>query len=171
VAGDGGGIAGAESAAAGGRLAALGAAARLGVLTPTERDRRATPVRAALQRLGRGRRFLDQLYRPARPFRVPEAAETIVCRCEEITAGQIREAVAQGATGPNQLKVFLRCGMGPCQGRLCALTVTELVAAQRGVAPGDVGTYRARPPFKPVTLGELASLPQTNAAVRAVVRN
>ena len=47
-----------------------------------------------------------------------------------------------------------------------------MVAAlrQRGIAPAEAGTYRARPPFKPVTLGELASLPQTNAAVKAVVR-
>jgi NADPH-dependent 2,4-dienoyl-CoA reductase/sulfur reductase-like enzyme len=170
VAGDSGGIAGAESAAESGRLAALGAAARLGALTETERDRRAAPLRAALERHGRGRRFLDLLYRPARQFRVPKAPETIVCRCEEVAAGQIRDAVAKGATGPNQLKVFLRCGMGPCQGRLCNLTVTEMVAEQRGVAPGEVGTYRARPPFKPVTVGELASLPQTNAAVKAVVR-
>jgi NADPH-dependent 2,4-dienoyl-CoA reductase/sulfur reductase-like enzyme len=170
VAGDGGGIAGAECAADSGRLAAIGAATRLGALTEAERNRRAAPVRAALELHGRGRRFLDLLYRPARQFRVPEAPETIICRCEEVSAGQIRDAVAKGATGPNQLKVFLRCGMGPCQGRLCNLTVTEMVAAQRGVAPAEVGTYRARPPFKPVTVGELASLPQTNAAVKAVVR-
>jgi NADPH-dependent 2,4-dienoyl-CoA reductase/sulfur reductase-like enzyme len=170
VAGDGGGIAGAECAAESGRLAAIGAATRLGALTEAERNRRAAPVRAALELHGRGRRFLDLLYRPARQFRVPEAPETIICRCEEVSAGQIRDAVAKGATGPNQLKVFLRCGMGPCQGRLCNLTVTEMVAAQRGVAPAEVGTYRARPPFKPVTVGELASLPQTNAAVKAVVR-
>jgi NADPH-dependent 2,4-dienoyl-CoA reductase/sulfur reductase-like enzyme len=170
VAGDGGGIAGAEAAAESGRLAALGAAARLGKLSAAERDRRAAPIRAALARWHGARRFLDTLYRPARGFRVPEAPETIVCRCEEVTAGQIRDAVARGATGPNQLKVFTRCGMGPCQGRLCNLTVTELVAAQRGVTPAEAGTYRVRPPFKPVTLGELAALPQTNAAVKAVVR-
>ena len=41
----------------------------------------------------RGRRFLDELYRPAREFRVPQDPDTIVCRCEEISAGQIRETV------------------------------------------------------------------------------
>jgi NADPH-dependent 2,4-dienoyl-CoA reductase/sulfur reductase-like enzyme len=171
IAGDGGGIAGAECAAESGTLAALGAAHRLGRLDAAERDRRAAPVRQALGRLGRGRRFLDALYRPADGFRVPPEAATVVCRCEEVTAGQIREAVAGGATGPNQLKAFLRCGMGPCQGRLCALTVTELVAAERRLPPAEIGTYRARPPFKPVTMGELAALPQTNAAVKAVVRS
>ena len=41
-----------------------------------------------------------------------------------------------GCEGPNQMKAFLRCGMGPCQGRLCGLTVTELIAAERGTTPG-----------------------------------
>lgn len=170
VAGDGGGIAGAESAEAAGSLAALGAAARLGRIDAAGRDRLAAPLRATLGRYALGRPFLDALFRPADSLRIPAAPETVVCRCEEVTAGQIAEAVQRGATGPNQLKTFLRCGMGPCQGRLCNLTVTELVARLRNSTPEQVGAYRTRPPFKPVTLGELASLPQTNAAVKAVVR-
>ena len=106
--------------------------------------------------------------RPALVASIP--AETIVCRCEGVTRAEIEAAVDDGAAEMNQVKQFTRCGMGPCQGRLCNLTVTELVAAERKVTPAEVGTYRVRPPFKPVTLGELASLPQTNAAVKAVVR-
>ena len=68
------------------------------------------------------------------------------------------------------MKAFLRCGMGPCQGRLCGLTVTELIANARGVTPAEVGHYRLRPPVKPVTLTELAGLPKPDAAVAAVVR-
>lgn len=170
IAGDGGGIAGAECAAESGTLAAIGAAHRLGRIDEATRDLMAAPVRAALAKLGRGRGFLDALYRPAEADRIPAGDSTVVCRCEEITAGQIRVAVAGGATGPNQLKAFLRCGMGPCQGRLCNLTVTELVAQARGISPEQAGTYRLRPPFKPVTVAEIASLPQTNAAVKAVVR-
>jgi hypothetical protein len=68
------------------------------------------------------------------------------------------------------MKAFLRCGMGPCQGRLCGLTVTELIAEERGSAPGEIGYFRMRPPVKPVTLGELASLPKSAEAVKAVVR-
>jgi NADPH-dependent 2,4-dienoyl-CoA reductase/sulfur reductase-like enzyme len=170
VAGDGAGIAGAEAAAPRGRLAALAAACRLGRLGEAERDARAAPVRAQLARAERGRRFIDALHRPAEVFRVPSDPETIVCRCEEVTAGQLRAAVAHGVTGPNQAKAFLRAGMGPCQGRLCGLTVTELIAQARGVAPAEVGAYRQRPPIKPVTLGEIASLPKTEAARRAVER-
>jgi bacterioferritin-associated ferredoxin len=93
-----------------------------------------------------------------------------VCRCEEVTAGQIVDTVALGCTGPNQMKAFLRCGMGPCQGRECGLTVTELIAQARGVSPQEVGYYRLRPPVKPITLGELGSLPKNEAALRSVAR-
>ena len=87
-----------------------------------------------------------------------------------MTARQIAEAVALGCPGPNQMKAFLRCGMGPCQGRLCGLTVSELIAQARGVPQAEIGYYRLRAPVKPVTLGELASLPKSEDDVRAVVR-
>ncbi|MDH3694696.1 MAG: (2Fe-2S)-binding protein, partial [Gammaproteobacteria bacterium] len=103
------------------------------------------------------RRFIDSLYSPAKEFLVP-TDETIVCRCEEVTAKDIRHYVDLGCTGPNQTKSFGRPGMGPCQGRYCGLTVSELIADQRGVPVADVGYYRIRPPIKPVTIAELASL-------------
>ncbi|MBL8589408.1 MAG: FAD-dependent oxidoreductase [Methylobacteriaceae bacterium] len=171
VAGDGAGIGGAESAALRGEIAALGVAARLGRLDAGARDARAAPLRAELARCLRGRRFLDLLYRPAPQFLAPPDDATIVCRCEEVTAGQVRDAARRlGVTGPNQMKAFLRCGMGPCQGRLCGPTVAELIAETRDMSLAEVGAYRLRPPVKPITLGELAALPQTEAAIRAVVR-
>jgi hypothetical protein len=72
--------------------------------------------------------------------------------------------------GPNQMKIFLRCGMGPCQGRLCGLTVTEMIARGRGISPDAAGYYRLRPPVKPITLGELADVEKTPAEINAVVR-
>ena len=171
IAGDGAGIGGAESAALRGEIAAFGAASRLGKLNEAERDRQAGPIRAELNKKLRGRRFLDLLYKPAPQFLAPPKDETIVCRCEEVTAGQVRDAAKRlGVTGPNQMKAFLRCGMGPCQGRLCGPTVVELIAETRGTTPAETGYYRLRPPIKPVTLAELAALPQTEASVTAVVR-
>jgi thioredoxin reductase/bacterioferritin-associated ferredoxin len=167
IAGDGAGIAGAAAAQAYGLLAGLAAvrALRPGVhgLAPE------AALRARLARALRGRAFLDTYYRPAEQFRHP-GRETLACRCEEVTAGQIIDTVALGCTGPNQMKAFLRCGMGPCQGRLCGLTVTELIAQARGVPPQEVGYYRLRPPVKPITLAELASLPKNEAALRSVAR-
>ena len=116
-----------------------------------------------------GRAFLDVLNRPADALRKP-VGDTIVCRCEEVTARQVRDTADLGCEGPNQMKAFLRCGMGPCQGRLCGLTVTELIAGQRGSTPADVGYYRLRPPVKPITLAELASLPIAEAERKAVER-
>ena len=80
------------------------------------------------------------------------------------------DTVRAGAPGPNQVKAFLRCGMGPCQGRYCGLTVTELVAQERRIAPAEAGYFRLRWPAKPVTLQELASLGGSAEAERAVVR-
>lgn len=169
IAGDGAGIAGAEAAEERGRIAAIGAAHRLGRIDAAEAGRQAAGPRTALARAERGRAFLDALYSPAPQFRIP-SGDTLVCRCEEVSAAQILDAVKLGVTGPNQMKSFLRCGMGPCQGRLCGLTVTELIAAARGTTPAEVGHYRLRPPVKPITLAELAAMPKDEAAIKAVVR-
>ena len=166
IAGDGAGIAGAEAARWRGVIAGIAAAKALGASVAVGEE---STARRELARALRGRAFLDALYRPADTFRQP-TGDTIVCRCEEITARQIDETLALGCPGPNQMKAFLRCGMGPCQGRLCGLTVTELIANRRGVSPQEVGYYRLRPPVKPITVGELAALPKTEAAVKAVVR-
>jgi NADPH-dependent 2,4-dienoyl-CoA reductase/sulfur reductase-like enzyme len=161
VAGDGARIAGARVAEERGRLAA-----RAAIATLRGGTREIHWLRANLRALAgyaRGRTFLDALYRPARASRVPGDA-TLVCRCEEVTAGEIRDCVRHGCAGPNQLKAFLRCGMGPCQGRLCGLTVTELIAECTGRSPQEVGYFRLRPPVKPIGLAELAALPKQDAA-------
>lgn len=156
IAGDSRGIVGAKASAAQGRLAALAIAAKLGRPGAAEREGRARQVRAELREYLHIRPFLDALYQPPAAQRMPADDSVIVCRCEEVTAGQIRKYVDVGCQGPNQTKAFGRCGMGPCQGRMCGLTVTELIAQSRDVSPQEVGYYRIRPPLKPVTLGELA---------------
>ena len=158
VAGDSGGIGGARVAEATGRLAALQAAHLLGRLSKRERNRRAAAPRGQRRRHLAIRPLLDALFPPSAEILAPPDDATVVCRCEEVTAGEIRTAVALGAAGPNQLKAFTRCGMGPCQGRLCGLTVAETIAAARGLPVAQIGYYRIRPPIKPVTLGELAAL-------------
>jgi hypothetical protein len=85
-----------------------------------------------------------------------------------VTAGAIRDAAACKIAGPNQLKTMFRCGMGPCQGRMCSSTVTDILAEVQNRAPQTVGFYRLRAPVKPVPLGEIAALPQTPDAVFAV---
>jgi NADPH-dependent 2,4-dienoyl-CoA reductase/sulfur reductase-like enzyme len=159
VAGDGAGIAGATAAAFSGQIAALDAAVQLGRIDERERDRRAAPIRAALDRERALRPFLDRLYRPAPSVLAPAEDDVIACRCEEVSAGRIRQAARLGAQGPNQLKAFTRCGMGPCQGRICGPVVAGLIADALGKHIGEIGTYRPRAPFKPITVGALADLP------------
>jgi NADPH-dependent 2,4-dienoyl-CoA reductase/sulfur reductase-like enzyme len=166
VAGDGAGIAGGTAAAERGRIAAIAA---VRALRPEATLPDTQAIRQKLQREEMGRAFLDWLNRPAESFRQPEG-ETLACRCEEVTAKQVRDMARIGCEGPNQMKAFLRCGMGPCQGRLCGLTVTELIAAERKMTPAEVGYYRLRPPVKPITLAELASLPISEAERKAVER-
>ncbi|MGE3651863.1 MAG: NAD(P)/FAD-dependent oxidoreductase [Reyranellaceae bacterium] len=166
VAGDCAGIAGGTAAAERGRIAAIAA---VRALKPEAALPDPQSVRQRLQREEMGRAFLDWLNRPADSFRQP-MGDTLACRCEEVTARQVRDTAAMGCEGPNQMKAFLRCGMGPCQGRLCGLTVTELIAAQRKTTPAEVGYYRLRPPVKPITLAELASLPISEAERKAVER-
>ncbi|KFG97818.1 (2Fe-2S)-binding protein [Burkholderia paludis] len=165
IAGDGAGIHGALAARTAGALTALTVCHRLGALSRDALDRQAAPLRRHLDRHRAVRPFLDTLYRPADAFRRP-ADETIVCRCEEVSAGEIRAMARLGCTGPNQSKSFSRCGMGPCQGRLCGLTVAELLAEAHAKPVAEVGYYRIRPPIKPVSLGDLAAshVPDPEAA-------
>ncbi len=153
IAGDGGGIAGAEAAVHSGRIAAMAALDGLADVAETAFDH----ARKALARHMAIRPFLDTFYAPAAEFQRP-GNDTIVCRCEEVTAGQIRQLVRQGCHDPNAVKSLGRAGMGPCQGRYCGQTVSHLVAEVRNEPVSDVGYFRLRPPIKPVTLGELASL-------------
>ncbi len=158
VAGDAAGISGGVAAAAAGRLAALAAACALGNISRRTRDREASPLRRRLIVEKSVRPFLDRLFKPNPLFLFPQDDETLVCRCEEISAGQIREALKLGALGPNQLKTQTRAGMGPCQGRMCGLIISEMIAAHLNTRVDQAGYMRIRPPLKPVSLQQIADM-------------
>ncbi|MGB5605664.1 MAG: NAD(P)/FAD-dependent oxidoreductase, partial [Gammaproteobacteria bacterium] len=158
IAGDGAGIGGARTAEHAGRLAALQALYALGRIQRRARDRLAGNDRKWMRNDLHIRPFLEGFFHiPGRQLSVPDD-DTIVCRCEEVTAGQIRAAVADGHSDSNQVKSLTRCGMGPCQGRQCADAVAHIVAAAGGESVARGGHYRGRPPVTPLTLGQLASL-------------
>ncbi|MFC5392021.1 NAD(P)/FAD-dependent oxidoreductase [Bosea vestrisii] len=163
VAGDGAGIGGAKAAEPRGRLAALRVAAKLGRLDEATAEAAAAPERSALASALALRPFLDALYAPRPQLHAPPD-ETLVCRCEEVTAGELRARAGEGRPGPNQLKAFTRAGMGPCQGRQCGYSMAHIIAAAQNRPVEEVGFYRIRPPLKPVTLGELASLDEQETA-------
>lgn len=154
IAGDGAGIGGAKVAALSGQIAAIGAARAIGLIA--EVSQLADPLLRAREKENAVRPFLDRAYPPAGQCLSPQD-DTIICRCEDVTAGEIRRFAALGCKGPNQAKAFGRAGMGPCQGRFCGSTVTEMLAAETGQSQEETGALRIRAPLKPVTLGELAA--------------
>ena len=164
VAGDGARILGAEAAMDSGRVAALEAAHRLGRIDVQRRDALAMPHRDSLARHRRFREFLDLAFEPEAAALRPSDPAVVVCRCEEVTVAEIERVIAHGCPGPNQAKAFTRCGMGPCQGRMCATAVSEIFAERWRAGIETVGHYRIRPPIKPLTIGELAALEGTGVA-------
>ena len=82
--------------------------------------------------------------------RLPD--DTIVCRCERIKAGTLRTAIQSGAEDLNQLKAWTRCGMGPCQGRMCEDSARALLTTACNSTPEEAGSFTARIPFFPLPL-------------------
>ena len=82
--------------------------------------------------------------------------DMIVCRCEEVTVGEIRAAVRDGGKDVVGVKRRTRAGMGLCQGRTCEKMVMAIIASELGKKTDQVGTSSARPPVRPLTFGELA---------------
>jgi NAD(P)H-nitrite reductase large subunit len=85
--------------------------------------------------------------------------DTILCRCEEITLGEVKAAVAEGARTIGEVKMVTRTGMGNCQGRMCersvAGAIVQALAAEK-VTPESVGMYSIRPPLHPLPVEFLA---------------
>ena len=153
VAGEVAGIGGAYAALAEGWLAGLSVARELGhavrntALTSARRERTAR------------RRFGDLVnavfaIKPGVYDHITD--DTLVCRCEEVTAGEVRAAAASWGAHVSAVKGVTRCGMGYCQGRICGSLLEELTARAAGCARADVGALSVRPPLKPVRVGELA---------------
>jgi NADPH-dependent 2,4-dienoyl-CoA reductase/sulfur reductase-like enzyme len=151
LAGDGAAIGGADAAEASGTLASLALLADKGhTVTQSEVDR----LRATIKQLRRFQRGLAIAF--AWPHRDAGAlpGETIVCRCENVIAGDIRAALGAGLIPPelNRVKAITRCGMGRCQGRMCGPALQEIVAAQSGAPVATVGRLRTQAPIKPIAL-------------------
>jgi len=155
-AGDCTGIAGSMVALEEGRIAGIDAARSLGYLSPEEAAKRAEPSRKRLAGLKRLRRVLDEISMPRPGLYELAKDDTIVCRCEELTLAEIREALQNGATDMNEIKRMTRMGMGNCQGRMCAPALQEIIAREKRVPASDIVYLNPRPPVKPIPLAVLA---------------
>ncbi|GBR75679.1 putative bacterioferritin-associated ferredoxin [Candidatus Termititenax persephonae] len=82
--------------------------------------------------------------------------DLLVCRCEEISQGEIRRAIHDGLFTLTELRRFLRTGMGLCQGQTCGRLVKAIVAKELGVSPAELEPITARSPVRPVEMRVLA---------------
>ena len=132
---------------------AVRASAELAQTSNPTREREMHELRAELARL---RRFAQGLSH-AFPWPAQQAAhltdDTIVCRCESVTVGELRRVVLQaGARESNRAKAFSRVGMGRCQGRYCGHAAAEVIAHAANVSLEDVGRLRGQAPVKPLPI-------------------
>jgi len=156
VAGDGAGVAGADVAEAQGRLAGLGAARHVGRIGAAEAERRASPVRDTLRRFAAFQRALESILAPRPGLYQLATDDTVVCRCEEVVASEIRSAIEDGARHVTEVRGVTRAGMGLCQGRMCVPTVSGLLGRWAGLAPEVAGRLPPRLPARPVPVPILA---------------
>ncbi|WLH14560.1 FAD/NAD(P)-binding oxidoreductase [Pseudomonas hefeiensis] len=150
LAGDGAGIMGADAAEIAGERVALALLEDLGYLIDPQR---CTQLEQSLERIGRFRQSLEHAFVFPSDWAVHAADDLMICRCEEVSAGEIRRVVGEGHWEINRVKAHCRVGMGRCQGRMCGAAAAEIIARESGRPIGEIGRMRAQAPVKPVPFG------------------
>jgi NAD(P)H-nitrite reductase large subunit len=155
VAGDCAGIGGAENARLEGHLAGCAAAYESGNINRQEMDELFKQVQSRLNQQRRFGQVLGELF-PSIPGLISLARDdTLLCRCEEVTLGEVKAAVAAGARTIGEVKMITRSGMGNCQGKMCERSVVGAMLQQlvrEQVSPELVGMYSIRPPLHPLPI-------------------
>lgn len=82
--------------------------------------------------------------------------DLIICRCEEVTKGEIRKAVHEGMFTMTEVRRYLRMGMGLCQGQTCGRLVKNIIAKELGVSPAELEPATSRAPMRPTEMHILA---------------
>ena len=160
AAGEATGIGGSDVAAAEGSIAGYSAAEALGHISESEARARRAPHLRQLRKLRPFTDMMADLFAPRDGLFDITTPDTIVCRCEEVTAAQVYQALDLGAKDLGGVKSRTRAGMGFCQGRVCGAAVAALVSRRTGRPEVEAGTYTGRPIVKPVSMGALAKMGQ-----------
>jgi len=156
IVGDGAGVAGSAVAIEEGRISGIVAARRLGRLDAATAEERLRPRRRRLAQLERFRVALDETYRIGPGIYEWATDDTIVCRCEEVTVGEVRRQIRPGSRDPNAVKSLTRIGMGLCQGHNCSQQVSAMFAQATGRPMVELPPLSPRPPVRPVPIGLIA---------------
>jgi NAD(P)H-nitrite reductase large subunit len=161
VAGDGGGIGGAENSRLEGKIAGISVALQTGHLSSQKAGEMIQQMETQIAQQRRFGRMLGDLFSPKPGLASLAHDETIICRCEELTKKQILEAIADGCESVIWVKRMTRAGMGTCQGRSCSRQVAQLIIQQTGQEPGMVLPDTQRPPVRPIPLEILEEMPES----------
>ncbi len=157
MAGDGCYVHGGDASVLKGRLSGIDCARHLGVISQGEATFRSKEILLKLRKMRIARSFLRYIFAPNPAiFNVPD--DTVICRCECVLAGDIRKAAGEGNTNVNEVKLFTRCGMGNCQGRMCGPALAEITASAHATSPEAVGYLKVQQPFRPVSLENYCNL-------------
>jgi NADPH-dependent 2,4-dienoyl-CoA reductase/sulfur reductase-like enzyme len=155
VAGDGAGIAGVLAAKMQGTIAGLHAAVHTGDISIDHAVQAGLPQLKQLESMGKFRRAMDRIYRILPDLYAGVTDDTIVCRCESITAGEIRQAIREGTANLNDIKKRTRSGMGYCQGTNCQPSIAAMLAREFDADPAGIKMVTTRPPARPIPLNLL----------------
>jgi len=159
VAGEITSVDGADAALEKGRIAAMGILRSLGRLDDNRASSLAASAKHRLSRLQEFAAILQELARPPASLALQTMNDdTLLCRCESIKCGELKQALAENkhVLSADAAKLLTRVGMGLCQGRMCGDNVARVIADARGVQPDEVGPFQAQAPVKPVPLATLA---------------
>jgi len=81
---------------------------------------------------------------------------SIICRCEDVSLEEVERVIDEGYTNLEEIKRFLRCGMGNCQGRTCIILVAQILSRKTGKPISEIKFPTVRPPIRPVPLAIFA---------------
>ncbi|MCL6702786.1 FAD/NAD(P)-binding oxidoreductase [Pseudomonas sp. T1.Ur] len=150
LAGDGAGIMGADAAEMAGERAALALLEDLGYRVDPQR---CAQLEQSLERIGHFRQGLERAFAFPEDWASRASDDLMICRCEEVSVGDIRQVVREGHWEINRVKAHCRVGMGRCQGRMCGAAAAEIIAYESGRTVREIGRLRAQAPVKPVPFG------------------
>lgn len=148
--GDCAGIGGAGLAMLEGKIAAAHIALHSGHLKNNDFEIFLEKIKSRLRREQKFERMLEDVFAlPKGLFSLAES-DTIICRCEQISLAEVKEAVSYGAQSITDIKNITRSSMGNCQGRTCGSILSQILAQESQRLPSDGHYLQVRPPVHPI---------------------
>lgn len=83
--------------------------------------------------------------------------DVLICRCEEITKAEVKEAIRKGATTVTMVKKLTRAGMGLCKGKTCSKLIQAIIAQETGLPISEIDFDVQRSPLRPIKVSTLAN--------------